>query len=595
MQQIQLDEDSFDRKFVHFVKCYLFWLLRFPCYNRKKLTRKIAKLDLSSIPKSEIDTYLGVSGVLNSRRPLALMCSICALYTLKNLVYAAIALIRIDYSNHKAPIELEPILNDNGYPLYWTICVYTNCSQFTRADRDLRYFPLLPWCYPTFNLFFPPTTWLGPYSLLLHLMLAVSMMLQVIALPIYSHNHPIACDTIMFLLAPNLTRQLMSFEAAELHLKLRQSYNLFRGKSWKENPMKRDNFNSRQQQYQPTDLIEIPMDTSAPSGEVEEFGTHCLPRIRSAHWLREGSSRLFRICLIYLTFTQIVSVLLTYDIFSRFFDKATEQERTRDEVIRSRCSQFRVGSDRSLSRMNSDEWLFDFNIFAMLDNLLLVVCVFIILGIMGSYHLMIAELNDWRAELEAKYKLLSELTWLLLNDPGGFVSMIRKMSIIEVVELVETHFKQLRLDTNQTSVRVDDLNETTTRNHSANRGLNCSNRSCLRRSSSMGCVVVDVKPKRSAPNSVQGLERYLILMEKFYISFRLFHLHVKKCASATYPLTFITHGLSFSLICVALWHSRTVKTFSLEHLFVTIANSSLSLTFIVLMSDFHAKVRGPER
>lgn len=91
-------------------------------------------------------------------------------------------------------------------------------------------------------------------------------------------------------------------------------------------------------------------------------------------------------------------------------------------------------------------------------------------------------------------------------------------------------------------------------------------------------------------SDAQGLARYIALMEKFYISFRLFYNYVKKCSGTTLPLAFISHIQSFGLIATILWHSHTVKKFTFEHLLLTAINCAFSMTVVVIMSNFHAKV-----
>lgn len=594
MHLIERDERCIMHRLLRFMQSFLFKVLRFPCYNNSLLLRKFSKLNLNEVAKSELDVYLNTSDVIRTERFQWLLCSLSFAYVIKNLLFPIITLTEIDFDDYRNTISNAPRMYDNGYPYFWAVCLYSNCTQFTRQDnpaaKDFRYFPVIPLCYPKLNMLFPPTTWLAPYSLLLHLLIVIGVTFYLILLPIYSCSNPITCDSLMFLLAPNLTRQLMGLDLVKLCNSVRQSYESFRIAPLRAS-LRFDSAPSAERRLGELDEVRA-SSYGQISRKIDDYTSDCIPRIRTAHWLKKGAHVFWTSNLMYLMFTITIAILVMSDLIVRCLKKANERMMIWNEIVRTGCNQVTANSDGSLRRMTSNEWLFHFSFFSTIDNVILAWVTTSALGVMSTYNLMIAELNDWRAELEAQYRVLCEVTRVLLFESGGLLTA-HKLPVLQTIDLVEAHFKQAK-----TGVTSQTKGETIFEERRHNRKMHTALcdysalKSYLPRSSSMGrSIVVDVTaPQQSILDAVHGFEKYMILMEKFYISYRLFHMYVKKCASATYPVTFLTHGLSFGLIVVTLWHSRTVKTFSIEHLFVIVLNSGFSLTFIAQMSDFHAKV-----
>lgn len=586
-------------KFALLAKTCLFELLKFPCYSDSKLRGQLSQLDQKEIQESDLQAYAETSSRIPINKRWRLMSSIyTVLYIAKNMSILCITFNSVDTNALWMSINTRPDMKQGNSTYIFSVCFYSNCTQSSRpyssAPKDMRYFPVIPICYPHLSRLYPPTIWIPPYSFILHVIACTALFFVTVLLPLYTYWKPTPCDALMFLQAPKLTIQMMEVKAKNVFISLRRSYRTFR---------------RRYQNFDDYDLAEFDAfdiknsSIKRPKGydaytdtcgehDLEQwisYKSDCLPRIRSARWRNRGSQILsyslctcFGICWVSFAY-------LSYDIYVRCLQKFNEHYTIRDELVRGHCKQFRLLANGSHQSMEPDEWLPQWSTLSLVDSIINNVVVIVCSMMVSTYFLMVTELNDWRAELVEQYDILSEATWVLIYELGSGRSMAgkepkqlqltycRKMSIVKLLDIAETHIVRIKNmvpvsdESQQSLIKLDTI------------------------FSDSGGVVPSLLHSSTRSCGAQGFERYLTLMEKYYVSFRLFHSYVRRCATSTMPLTIISHALSYSLIGVAVWHSRVVGKFLLEHTVIIAANCCFTLSLIVVMSNFHAKVSSAEK
>lgn len=570
-------------------KACLSELLKFPCYSHDDLDRQLSGLVQQCILESDIQAYAKCSTKIPLKRWRSVLTAITILYIMKNLSILYLTLGTIDSDDSWMSINSELDLEQDNSTYIFSLCFYSNCTEYSRpytgAAKDVRYFPAIPICHPEISFLYPPTIWIPPQSFMLHLMTAVVCFVVNILLHLYTYRRPTPCDALMFLQAPILTSQILEMKAMNIYASLKRSYRAFSRRNRNIDDSDLVELDKLATSFGPSKRQEgyIAATDAYDKHDLDQWYRHksdCLPRIRTDNWRIKGSQIFIHAMVGFSFMCLAVFVYITYDIYRRCLKKYNEHNMYRDEIIRSRCKQIRVSIDGTQQFMNPDEWLFRWNFLSLLDNSITFTVMIVVATILSTYYLIVAELNDWRLELVEQYDILSEATWVLIYEIGSGGSIgygepkraqlidCRKMSMLKLLDIAELHFKRIKDMVPASGSRFSLIKLDTI--FSESRAFPIS--------------------QNPDPYGTQGFERYIALMEKFYVSFRLFHWYVKRCAASTTPLTIISHVLSYSLIGVAVWHSRMVGQFLVEHTVLIGVNCCFTLSPIVIMSNFHAKV-----
>lgn len=623
MDHIGRSEDLWSIRSARFVTTYLFKLLRFPCYDHDQLLKQLDRFvssDDGSIPRSDIRAYLESSTQVKYRKIQLVLKTTIIFLIAKNLYFPYLTVTMVNYEDFWTTIQYNTSIEDDGYgPYYFLICLYSNCTQFTQREasevKDMRHFPVLPICFPNLNQFYPPTTWLAPYALVLHVLLATAFFFVAFLLPLYTNSHPTTCDALMFLTAPNLTKRIVGAKVFRIYTDLRTSYQIFKivmiqmrsDKSYKlslaPRPIQYGSHYSSQYYHKSITSrthrrSEVHIDRTGFRQWDLDYEFDCLPRIRADNWLKKGSLQFSYGILTYMAITGCLSTIIIYDLYVRCSEKAAEHIVIRNQIVRSGCKHFQIANDGSRHYIQPDEWLFDFGYIALADNLIICTMVFISASLLSAYYLVITELNDFRAELEYQCKILSFATYFILYEFGANNNMnsTSEKSVFELIEILEEHIKKIKNLTvtpkEDYLIRIRALILRRSIHTPYDIGIDRTHRD--QRAFTMASIgdkkLLTLLERSNDNDNFIGLERYIVLMEKFYISFRLFQTHVRECSSTTLPLAFISHGQSFGLIAATLWHSHTVKKFTFEHLMLTAFNCTFSMVVVIILSNFHAKV-----
>lgn len=208
-------------------KYYLYHLIGFPTYSSEQLREQLTELRLEDYETSaeEREEYDKISTEKRSNYCFALVCLLSSLYGLKNMYIPWITAAMLDFKD----IDTDsPNVWQIGPNTYHVVCMDTNCTQFLRPHpvftKDIRHFPVAPFCYPSIDSIYPPTTYVGPYSMLLHIMMGFMAITLGLSLPICLHLKPKSCNATMFILAPKLTSDLMSLRVKEIYRDYKKSF-----------------------------------------------------------------------------------------------------------------------------------------------------------------------------------------------------------------------------------------------------------------------------------------------------------------------------------------------------------------------------------
>lgn len=635
--------DSVCRK----VKYMLFWLIRYPCYQYDEFLQKVSALR-GEISQKEFDEFASVSAGKGSSYHRTIMILLSLAYALKNLYVLYITLKELDFKDLSTNSSvMYPIDADT----YMTACVHNNCTQFLRPHTgktlDIRHYPVIPLCHPILQLFLPPTTWMGPYALIIHAMLGFIALILGVALPITQLYHPLKCETIMFLAAPVLTRDLMIEKVKNIYNTYRRSYvnylecieqKQMHRLSTLDNyaPITMDRrFSSKiklQVQMERLRKSQFGMDSGRrlfdPNGKREsyrreyfvacsdqcerwnQFVIDCLPCVRRLWWNSKAQNVFVRMFAAFTSFIIFETGLILSDIIARTLKKIREYQLYVGEMVSTGCRNWIMDGDRLVHLFEPSELHVNVNWFSIGDNLLLLFLLIIVPSLTAVYYLMDCELTCWRLELQNQIYIMSEITRLQLlakklkqeqpdNDVRerpqhdmkerrrslyGFdpIDEIRQSTVTSEHFEYTIRFRNLFLENHVLSLFVSkeipygrcDIDKT-----------NEHRRSVLNGQIGLQQTVIDMMSEVELTSS-----GYIILMEKMYISFRLFMEHVRHCSDTTPPLTFVTHFLSYGLIAISVWHSNLIEKFNYEHMLIVLTSCSWSILLISLMSKFHARV-----
>lgn len=633
------------------IKLTLFWLIRYPCYQHDELAAKISALPAGDVCPRELAEFAKVStkGEPHLHRKILMAASL--LYALKNFYVPYLTLRELEFRDLSTNSSVMYPIDDNTY---MTACLRNNCTQLLRPHTgktlDIRHFPLIPLCHPRVQALMPPTTYLGPYALIMHAMFGFIVLVLGVALPLSQLLSPLQCETLMFLTAPALTRDLMIERVKNIYESYRRSYENYLV-SVEQRQLHRlaalDNYaptTTRRRCSTATAQIRVQIQIErlrkaqlelakgcrlldpdakrdahrneyfvACSDRCErwhQFVIDCLPCVRRLWWHLKAQSVVVRMFAAFTAFILVEMGLILSDIVVRTRAKRREFELLSYELLRSGCRQWiQVGAQVVYM---VDPRVHDYvrwTLASVADNLILVVLLLTVPSLTAIYYMMDCELTCWRLELQSQIDLMSELTRLQLlagamrradATPEMANSGARRRSVYGFEPIADgardaraisehfeytVRFRDIFLEHTRLGVFAFTSLPCRRYDKSAAAGAAHHRRSALNGRIGLQQVAIDMLSEvELSPNG------YVILMEKLYISFRLFMEHVRHCSDTTPPLTFVTHLLSYGLIVISVWHSNLIQKFNYEHLLIVVSSCSWSVLLIGMMSKFHARV-----
>lgn len=626
-------------------KNYLFWLIKYPCYSYEQLIKR--KEIIGDVSEEDFKEYTRTSTKVDTRRRHTIWALICLIFAIKNISVPYLTVLKLDFKSPYANGSNAWHIVDN---IYQVVCIQTNCTQFiihgTGQTQDLRHFPVLPVCYPNYNKLFLPTTYLGPFSMILHAMFGFSVFVFGVVLPLSQIRSPLTCDPLMFVIAPEFTKEIMILRAKEIYYDLKSSWINFLSVSQHKDIVRRlpsampKHLQRLSTQPEITTFYELgrreqslasasaaerglvrgglnydyEVDVSSSHGALAtkddndeaddcammQFLVHCLPFVRTMWWRSKAEVLFVRILIIGMLFLIIQTTATATDVLERIFVRSEELKMMRQSEIEADCKEWYSIEPEERIYLQMDRFQIDLHVYAFADNVFLFALFMIGPCVVANAYLIYSELTCWRLELENELRILNEITRLRCIDNDCHKSARESL----VGGVVKNRTEQL-----------ENAGETCKYNSSHIYG---KIRHEFFKNNVLGRLAFKTAPfqrtdllpdgsehKLTSLNSKIGIQQlvigymieekvssdtYIKLMEKTYISFRLFMGHVEHCSKTSPPLTFVSHMLCYGTIVVSVWHSRLLQQFSYEHMVIVAISCLSSLTMITLMSDFHAKV-----
>lgn len=606
------------------IKRFLFSIIEYPCQSYSVLASKLAQIktsDPNGLIQDEVDEYTDASTSNRSKYRRALITTASLAYAIKNLYVPWVTVSNIDFNNiYSYNSSNIRRIDETTFQL---VCIKTNCTQFlltgTGKTLDIRHFPIIPTCHPFMNLIYPPTTHLGPYAMFLHTLVSFVALLLGVVVPLHQLRYPCRSDSLMFVVAPRLTRSLMGLRVKELYLEYNDSLksylkaiddkNTFRSSS-------ADRYLSimRKRGYLNQIRHEIQLHFSEYKVSIDsenclhmcwnELVEDCLPIVRSSWWLARARRILITVFSASIVSFLIEAGLIVADVIQRSRLKILELSLMEAEMLRSGCRPWveiapnvKLVLPPGLMRLN-------FNPLTLLDNGILLVLVMILPCLAANYYLVDRELTCWRLELQNQLRVLCEITRIhqlqssLNLSSGPEMQLSKKGNTCPrhgTLSVDSLHNRKLGRDSiyKQIFFECNSMDRLMFRTSPMERQDSRTEVGRFSRTELNGKVATQQVVLKALSELELTSDSFLNLLEKMYISFRLFMEHVRHCSDTTAPLAFISLGLSYGLVIIVVWHSRLMYQFSYEHMLVVVVTCVWSILITVLISNFHAKVSLP--
>lgn len=588
------------------IKRYIFWLIQFPCYPYNELVGKglvkREQVHVQDIIMDELKEYEHCSNKHRSSKHQYLLVLISSVYVIKNLFVPWITVSTLDF------VKLD--LNSSSQ--FWisettvqVVCTKNNCSQFflpqSQIKLDIRHFPLIPVCYPNLGRFYPPTLFLGPYAVLTHAVAGCAAFIWGIVLPLNQLYYPLKCETLMFLVAPRLTRNIMIFDAKQIYedyktsfinyVKFIDVYKMLRlsrlsycapmdywhmANNGFDRPRETNDDDMNPEII--TDREPLAIADSKDSRRVsdersslprdnqdDQVALECLPNIRTLWWHARAQDTFVKMVVCIVIVFSLEGLLLGFDLLRRIKIKAGELEYFRHALVG--CKAWFVDG----REIPVQSWSMEWTLLTMTDNIVLLIFLLAAPGMYALYYLINHELNYWRLEIHNKLEILIEITRLR-----------SRKSSVDLFCSGNDRQNVYRIRSSLVSQKDEGLTSLLYGYYDSYGNLS--------REKLTGRISTQQLILRRLSQAELSTDKYLDMVAKLYVSFRLFMGHVKHCSDTTPPLLFLTYLVAYGITLVTVWHSKLINQFSSEHMLIVFTCTSWSTILLALMSNFHAKV-----
>lgn len=557
------------------IKRYFFWMLKFPCHTPNSLIKDFSSINQEALAKDNEEYESNSSEHRSARRQIVIVLT-CLIYSIKNFAIPFILLKSIDFKNTGFNTSNQWVIDRNTIQVF---CVRTNCTQFfqpnSRLGLDMRYFPIIPICYPTLSWTFYPTIYLNTFAILVHAMVGSIVMVWGVIMPINQFcSDESRCDTLMFLVAPGQTRNLMFLEAHKLYQDYLASFanyikkyrkralvcgdtnmhlfSVINPKIFTERRIKDTVYEIKAKQYtEDTYVVNI-----SRSYEFQnQFVRACLPSIRTIKWQSAAQSIFIRgVVLSFLGFS-MDAWFKTNDLLKRLSIASKELELVREEMFRSGCRAWYADDDINVLPPDPT-FTMKWNLHTLVEISILLFVTILACCLVGLYVLVNHELNCWLRELQVEVKILIEIT---------------------------------RLQSIENTKAYGNLNSSRERAGMIRYPLDeCSN--CLNSDRLTNKVFIQQLAVRMMSKSDIDAHRYANMLTQLHVSFRLFTRYVQHCSQTIPLLSLGSYLVTLGIISTVVWHSRLIGQFTLDHTLTALVCSIWSVSILYLMSNFHAKV-----
>lgn len=405
-------------KICRFGKRIGFHLIRYPCIRLETIGRNIASLVTS---RYEFNEYLHIS----SNRSLALIVIFSIYYLILSIKTGFVPIYILSFYNHRSPADSFEKINSNSYKFN---CITSNCSRLSKESQlfdDFTKIPMFAICNQKVNAFYAPITdGIGPVGLLIHYTFALFALMAGFILPLVLVITPNENESIMFVVAPEVTVQLVLNRGRKLLSDLSNSYIQY-GSIWIYRMMRVQEkylidiskhrqtnapISAHKLHFDPKSYLERVLKTSSLGSnlndELSEYVRDCLPLIRSDWWRYRSA---FVYCLASFL---LLSGLFSYGFLCTLyfqFNIGFKKDLLREfsiEMSNQRCALW-TDDENIIDLKHTDilEWSF----YSMVENISAIIGLFCnISTIITYYYLSHCELNCWLMELRTELTVAIE-------------------------------------------------------------------------------------------------------------------------------------------------------------------------------------------
>lgn len=577
------------------------FMILFPYYPYDELVEKVSYMK-QEMNIDELEEYKDISRKLDSRKRQYILMTLCLIFSIKTLYPFWLVARTVNHRDIDVNSSNIRFIDENTMQAF---CIQTNCTKIllpgNDVSADVRQFPLIPLCYPNLNRLYMPTTFLTPYAILLHFLTANFVIIFGIILPLISMSSPAKCETVMFLVAPNLTRNLMCLSAKKIYDDYKTSLVNYMDKDMNQieeiychrciHFMQRpgDNhhlhydFRSDIQRRSMADQINstrsrksgIAVRESSVGHDDErvhsckgqdQFLQDCLPFIRTPMWHPRGQ-RLFVKTHAILTLIVILEYLITAaDLINRSMIRMHELDRMRGYVYSSGCKAWLTNEEGVKDVLPPEILTVRWSMLILAENIIFPVVTSLGLCFLTLKYMINHELNSWVAEIEEKLEALIEVIRLQLSEDVDQEAKLNQHSPLQYKTLSELEVDNQVVKSLE--IRSDGFGQ----------------RNLTGKLRTQQLVLKRLSETNLSP------DQYLDQMVKLYISRRLLLNYIRHCSSAMPILSLGDYLSAFLTEAIAVWHGRLIGQFGSEHIMVTLLTSSWAIAFMVLLSNLHAKV-----
>jgi len=523
-----------------------------PCYADEEIDN-ICALQLA--PADELDEYKQVSA--SRRAPMILSMMVSFLHSAKDFAGPVYELQLFDHRKLASDVELSAQTGVTKFTCISTDCV--SLSKESALAQDVVSLPVLEICSPNVRSLYNPIVILGTAGIFTHLTTSLSVLFLCTLVPLHHFVIRAKLESIMFIVAPVATTSIVRDKIRRLMLDSSCSHLNYRA-IW-------PNRSNRQRKKVNPD--ELGTKKAKPYSYFEETNDDqidvCLPVVRTVWWRLQISSihrRIFTVTFLgTLLFVAAICVITSLAIEYKL-------EQLKDYSSYMKQSGCKIWTTTGEKLVDLEAMLQQWTWLSVLDVAFVSVMTTVTVCTTSSQFLLsTCELFIWLDELI----VLTRQTVEFVALQNHIRRPMDKLGSDDV--RLEGHFCLAKM-------RARYLGAFTTK-----LSLPLHNEMTSKERYDEQQFIVELS------SSCEGRRAVSVeLMERLYISFRLFTQSVKESSPFMGGIVILCNLLNYGLVLSGFYSTRMIGSFLYTPLLVMVA-SLVSINLLILMiARFHAKV-----
>lgn len=550
--------------------------------------------------ESEIKEYSSTSKTNQSHQFVLILISYYALYSLKSAYYIHFTLNSIDHYNLES--NIKPVTDGKLSNFITYSCLISNCSQLTEDSnnfaKDLWTLPIFSLCNQYIRSYYTPLVNLGSVGLMTN-MFIVYFIFYGSFIPIKQLISPIGNETLMFILAPNITRN-------QLKEKLKEIKSMFE--------FSKSMANTRNCQSIKLNVFREPIDSSHDDGEddedndvtdycqvSEEYIEDCLPAVRSDWWRHQMASIFCRVFVFFIIFEVIIGVWFV--IFERHYiiwltntmhKYSTHMNKTKCSIWKQpdHLETFHFSISSAIHLENFD---FKWNLYGACEMVPVIFLPCIAIGTVLTVNYVInCELSCWLNEIRRNMLFAIEVARIKSMKPSRLPdwTIQRRDSIKQTTNscgmaemrcrfIEDTYFRWCFFKLKPLA-RIN--------RHSPGSGCPLLGQPHSLKVES--CIAYEqLADQFYAIEDTNATVALTVMLDKLFINFRLFMDLTNHCSENVASFVLISNMLAYGLTIICVYLNRKIYDFSVYIIFALAFFQLMIVAFISISSNFHAEAK----